>query len=140
MRVIGRFAKYFSVDKLFDDPEKAQHVKDVKADLIERLGVIPYIVGIVIFDKDIPQELLLKDQQIKLNKDDVDTNGFIKIDILSNRGIAQLFDISEQPLDTYPKHDMKTMQVLIYGDNIGLTFAESPGMRKLFLKYRPRTI
>ena len=133
--------KYFSVDKLFDDPGKAQHVKDVKADLIGTFRCYSlHCGGIVIFDDDIPKEMLLKNQQVKLNKDDVDNNGFIKIDILSNRGIAQLFDISEAPLESYPKNDMKTMQILIYGDNIGLTFAESPGMRKLFLKYRPRNI
>lgn len=134
--------KYYSLNKLFDGKkETIKKVKEKKEDLIGSFRCYSlHCGGIVIFDETIPDELLIKNTQLKLNKDEVENNGLIKIDILSNRGIAQLFDISKMPLVDYPINDLETMKILIYGNNIGLTFAESPGMRKLFLKYKPRNI
>jgi len=135
-----RLPKYFSMNKLFE-PETAKAIKEKKEDLIGTFRCYSlHCGGVVIFDEEIPQEMLLKDTQLKLNKDDVENEGFIKIDILSNRGLAQLFSISSTPLNEYPRNDLGTMKTLIYGDNIGLTFAESPGMRKLFLKYQPKNV
>ena len=67
--------------------------------------------GIVIFEEqgEVPEELRLKEIeadgiplfQINLNKDDTEEQGHIKIDLLSNRGLAQLTDICpERPLMT----------------------------------------
>jgi len=134
--------KYFSLNKLFNgERETIKNVKNKKEDLIGTFRCYSlHCGGIVIFDEDIPDEYLVKEKQLKFNKDDVEDNGLIKIDILSNRGLAQLYNISDKPLYDYPNYDSGVTQVLIYGNNIGLTFAESPGMRKLFLKYRPRDI
>lgn len=103
--------------------------------------------GIVIFEEEgeIPDELRLETGdpllgQIKLNKDETEDAGYIKIDLLSNRGLAQLVEaqIESRALLDYPSRDSKTEQLLAQGDNLGLTFGESRGMRKLFLGIKPR--
>ena len=103
--------------------------------------------GIVIFEEEgeIPAELLLETDdpllgQIKLNKDETEDAGYIKIDVLSNRGLAQLVEAQteKRELLDYPSRDFKTEQLLAQGDTLGLTFGESRGMRKLFLGIKPR--
>ena len=99
--------------------------------------------GIVIYDHKIPDEVKLETKnknQIKYNKDDVSDNGLFKIDILSNRGLAQLFDISDHPIENYPKNDELVTKLFAKGHNIGLTFAESPAMRKLLALVKPKDI
>ena len=133
--------KYFNLKNIFPTKEKVQKVKNRKEDLIGTFRCYSlHCGGIVIFDEDIPDDLLVKNKQLIFNKDDVEENGFIKIDILSNRGIAQLYEIDKRPLDSYPDYDKKTIELLCRGDNIGLTFAESPGMRKIFRTIQPKSI
>jgi len=107
--------------------------------------------GIVIFEEEgeVPEELRLKEIesngvslfQIKLNKDDTEAQGFIKIDLLSNRGLAQLADICpERQLISYPNRDWMTERVFAKGWNIGITLGESRGMRKLFMQMKPEGI
>ena len=81
-------------------------------------------------------------QQIHLDKDETEDAGLIKIDILSNRGLAQLVDSDPNhwSLLDYPSRDPLTEDLFARGDNIGLTFGESRGMRKLFLELRPHTM
>lgn len=78
-------------------------------------------------------------QQIYLDKDETEEAGLIKIDILSNRGLAQLVD--SDPLHwsllEYPSRDSLTEDLFARGDTIGLTFGESRGMRKLFIELQP---
>lgn len=94
--------------------------------------------GIVIFDNKIPANLILKGNQIKLNKDQTEEHGYIKIDILSNRALAQLSDLDRQQLSAYPDEDQLTSDMLSRGDNIGITIAESPAMRKIFTSMKPK--
>jgi len=99
--------------------------------------------GIVIYNDEIPDDIKLESKnknQIKLNKDDVSDEGLFKIDILSNRGLAQLFDISETPIEKYPKEDNEITNLFKKGRNIGLTFAESPAMKKLLALVKPKNI
>lgn len=107
--------------------------------------------GIVIFEEqgEVPEDLRLKEIesngvplfQINLNKDDTEERGHIKIDLLSNRGLAQLADICpERPLISYPKRDAATERIFANGLNIGITLGESRGMRKLFIEMRPEGI
>ena len=133
--------RYYSLKSIFNSTEKVKKVKKRKEDLIGTFRCYSlHCGGIVIFDEDIPDELLVKNKQLIFNKDDVEDNGHIKIDILSNRGIAQLYDIDKRPLDSYPKYDQKTVDLLCRGDNVGLTFAESPGMRKIFRTIKPKNV
>ena len=102
--------------------------------------------GIVIFDDKVPDELYLQQaknsnvKQIKYNKDETEDNGLFKIDILSNRGLAQLFDISKMNIEDYPPFDHNVFSLLGKGKNIGLTFAESPAMRKILIALKPNSV
>lgn len=98
--------------------------------------------GIVIFDKPIPQKLLLKKtdvQQIKYDKRDVENKGLIKIDLLCNRGLAQLTEISKKPLESYPEYDSQAAQMFCRGDVLGITFAESPAMKRVVQAIQPKS-
>jgi DNA polymerase-3 subunit alpha len=101
--------------------------------------------GIIFFKDDIPDDLLIKKKkpdvinQIKYNKDDIEQKGFFKIDILSNRGLTQLFNIQNTPVEDYIENEI-VFNSLQDGKNIGITFAESPGMRKVFITNKPKSI
>jgi DNA polymerase III alpha subunit len=118
--------------------------------------------GIVIFEKSVPKELILKERiplefdpkttlcQIMLDKDETEDRGFIKIDLLSNRGLAQAIEVCKllggagDYLDLWQEIPSAWVphirQVFCEGDTIGLTFGESRGMRRLFTDLRPQTI
>jgi DNA polymerase III alpha subunit len=140
-------SKKFSVEKALPNKEDQEKVKE---EAKRRIGTLKHYSthcgGIVIFEEEgaIPENLLLETNDslphIKLNKDDTEEAGYIKIDILSNRGLAQLVDAQENPrgLLEYPERDALTERMLAKGDNLGLTFGESRGMRKLFLGMKPR--
>ncbi|ARF08270.1 DNA polymerase III alpha subunit [Catovirus CTV1] len=127
--------------------------EDKKKELIKKIASIKntfkcyslHCGGIIFFDQDIPKELIVNNknkdiQQIKYNKDDVDKKGIFKIDILSNRGLTQLFDISNMPIENYPNGDHKVVELLCSGKNIGLTFGESPLVKKLLCFTKPKNI
>lgn len=123
--------------------------KDKKTELAEKVKQIKgqfknYSLhcGGIIFFTDLEQmsQYKIKDRQIFLDKVDVETEGFFKIDILANRGLSQLIDIDSKPLEDYDPTDINTIQLLQSGDNFGLTFAESPGMRRIFSLLKPKSI
>jgi DNA polymerase III alpha subunit len=139
--------RQFSVEKVLPEKEDQEKVKQMTK---EKTGTLKnyskHCGGIVIFEEEgkVPEELLLESedilQQIHLNKDETEDQGYIKIDILSNRGLAQLVEAQVEPrgLLDYPERDPMTERMLAKGNNLGLTFGESRGMRKLFLGMRPR--
>lgn len=107
--------------------------------------------GIIIFDGAVPEKYYLQQckvnkfkdiegPQIKLNKDEVEDYDLIKIDILSNRGLAQLWDIKKTPILNYDYNDKKVFSYLSNGNNLGLTFAESRAIRKAFMSVKPTSI
>ncbi len=108
--------------------------------------------GIVYYPQGVPEELKLKQlhdetnknglSQIILNKYDVSNNNQFKIDILSSRALAQLYQTLNFENIDFEKHyeDNKTKELLMSGNNIGLTFAESPLIRKSFMKIKPKTV
>lgn len=98
--------------------------------------------GIVIYDDTIPEDLKIETKtanQIKFNKDQVADENLFKIDILSNRGLSQLFDCNEYDIEDYPESDKHITDLFTKGKNIGLTFAESPAMRKALSAIKPKT-
>lgn len=141
------------LDKIFPDKEDQYDVLQ-KAEELEgqfRCHSL-HCGGIIIFDKEVPQEHYLKDfvikedgkkqimgSQIKLNKDEVEDMNLIKIDILSNRGLSQLWEINKRNIIEY-EHDDRIYEYLRQGNNLGLTYAESRGMRKLFMEMKPKNI
>ncbi len=110
-----------------------------------------HCAGIVIFEQEgaVPEELILKPieadgiplAQIKLDKDETEDAGYIKIDLLSNRGLAQIAEICpERSFTEYPSRDPATERIFEKGWTIGVTFGESRGMRKLFMDMKPTCI
>ena len=51
--------------------------------------------GIIVYDDKVLKDIL-KDNQIKLTKYDVEEQNLIKIDLLCNRGLSQLWDIDKK--------------------------------------------
>ena len=118
--------------------ELAKKVKEIKG----RFKNYSLHCGGIIFFTDLNQmsQYKIKSRQIFLDKVDVESAGFFKIDILANRGLSQLIKIDSKPFDKYDFEDKKTIQLLQSGNNIGITFAESPGMRKIFSTLKPKTV
>lgn len=141
MRIHGyrRFLpRYFDVHKLM--PFKAEQVLKTAAELQGKFrGYSLHCGGIVIFDEPVKKDLLLKPGQIKMNKHQVEEQGLIKIDLLCNRGFAQLWEISQRPLEDYPEFDAKTADLFCRGDVLGVTFSESPAMMRLVKAIQPRS-
>lgn len=137
--------KFFRLEKIIVDEEIR---KEIYSEAKKKEGTLKnyslHCGGIVIFEEEgkIPSGLLLEghQQQIHLNKDEAEDAGLIKIDILSNRGLAQVIDAQPNPrrLLDYPGRDPATEKLLIEGDTIGLTFGESRGIRKILIELRPR--
>ena len=99
--------------------------------------------GIVIFKEGIPPEIRLNTRtknQINWNKDTVKDKKHFKIDILSNRGLAILFEIDPDKQVHQYLEDPKVFNYLSKGRNIGITFAETPTMRKAFNLVKPKSI
>jgi DNA polymerase III alpha subunit len=105
--------------------------------------------GIVYYPDGVPKDLVLNKnqptivQQITLNKEDVAKEKHFKIDILSSRAISVLCDILGEEkciLFEDPPHDDRVFEMLSQGDNVGITLAESPLMRKTMMKFKPKSI
>ena len=103
--------------------------------------------GIIYYPEGIPQEKMLEGQksiipQVSLNRDEVSANKNFKIDILSSRALSQLYFCHSFKLIDFSKRigDPETIALLSRGDNIGITLAESPLMRKALLLVKPKTI
>ena len=99
--------------------------------------------GIVYHKNGIPDNARLETKtlnQLKYNKDDVEDKGLFKIDILSNRGLAVLLDVSKKSIESYPETDENIVNMFAKGHNIGLTFSESPAMRKILSVIKPKNI
>ena len=137
---------YKTIDKL--SPENKKLVQKYKEDLENTFRHYSlHCGGIVFFHDGIPDELKLninKEKtvsQIMYNKTDISKHKNFKIDILSSRGISQLIDICGKNIDfTKCPYDKKTYDLLQRGDNIGITLAESPLMRKAMLIVKPKSI
>lgn len=137
--------RFFKLDRIIPDEQLREEIQEEAA---KKKGTLKnyslHCGGIVIFEDEgkVPENLLLEgtQDQIKLNKDQTEDAGLIKIDILSNRGLAQLVEaqgVSRNLLE-YPDRDPATEKLLASGQNLGITFAESRGMRKILVELRPR--
>ena len=137
--VKGRIPKYFKVTDYFSDPAKVAKIeKEAEALVGTHRHWSLHCGGIIVYDDGIPEDIVLKGNQIALTKYDVDEKNLIKIDLLCNRGLSQLWDIDGRPLDEYPYEDDLVSDLLCRGDVIGLTQAESRTMRKAFIALQPR--
>ena len=140
--------KGWRLDKVVPDPAQ-------RADLTAKARAICgqirthslHCGGIVIFEEqeEVPKDLILATKkpgptQLRFNKDETEDAGLIKIDILSNRGLAILADLSDTPLTGYPSKSAAITDLFRQGLNIGITFAESRGMRKVLASMAPTSV
>ena len=152
--VKGLIPKDFELTDYFTDPEELEEIRTAAEELEGQFKHFSlHCGGIVIFDQQIPDKYYLQNitalgedgteveaVQINLNKDQVDDYSFIKIDILSNRGLSQLWDISNMPILDYPQNDPATLAALSAGRNIGLTYAESRAIGKTLQHIQPKSV
>ena len=148
---IKGYRKLIPKEKLKENfiPEWTEEIKEIKDNLLgEFRGYSLHCGGIIIYPNGVPEELLLKNNNVKTKTENqviddkyaIDEKKLFKIDILSNRGLAQLLDISSKSLDDYPETLDSITQLFARGDNLGLTFAESPAMRKVLSIVQPKNI
>lgn len=143
----------FDLRKIFPETEERIEVRKEALRLEDQFSHYSlHCGGIIIFDEYVPEGLKLdqpekklkkdhiKHTQIKLNKDEAEDAGMIKIDILSNRGLSQLSCLSNKKLNEYDWTDMKVWDYLGKGENLGLTHAESPAMKKILRLIKPKNI
>jgi len=137
------------LETLVTDPEVASRIR---RSIHEKIGTVRteslHCGGIVVFDTEgsVPADLVLRTDgilpQIRLNKDETEDAGYIKIDILSNRGLAQWWDASagRRTLQNYPARCDAVARLFASGDTIGITFGESRGQRHIYRKLRPTCV
>ena len=113
-----RIPKNFDINDIFGEKNKIEAIYKRKNELLGKMRCYSlHCGGIVIFNDKVPEDLILtrKSQtditQIKLNKDDTEKRNYIKIDILSNRGLSQLMAISNKPINEYPLDCPKTLEL-----------------------------
>jgi DNA polymerase III alpha subunit len=95
--------------------------------------------GVVIFAKPPPSDIVHKPNQLTLDKDETEAAGHLKIDLLSNRALAQLVEIDpRRTIMDYPEEDSATTDLLCRGDVLGVGLAESPTFRKALVGLQPR--
>jgi len=137
--VTGRIPKYFKISDYFSDASKIEHIKQEAKELEgqHRYWSL-HCGGVIVYDDEIPQDLKMKDNQIQLTKYDVEEQNLIKIDVLCNRGLSQLWELDDRPLTEYPYQDENIAKMLASGDVIGLTQAESRTIRKTFVALKPK--
>jgi hypothetical protein len=103
--------------------------------------------GIIFYPDGIPEDKILEKskhsvvEQVTLNKEEVSKEKHFKIDILSSRALAIVQSVlgDSIPFEN-PPLDPNVFLMLCNGDNIGVTLAESPLMRKTFLIVQPKSI
>ena len=105
--------------------------------------------GIVLYPDGVPNYLKHIEKsknvinQITLSKYDIADIKLFKIDILSSRALTQLMTINKE-LAFKDFNDIEidnnVMNVFKTGDNIGITLAESPLIRKAMIELKPNSI
>ena len=135
----GRLPRKFTYESLGIDPVEAKRIeRKLKG---KKKCISKHCGGILMFTRQLPKSLISQNNQILLDKNEVEDLEHLKVDILANRGLSQLLDIDSQTkLYEYPEIDEATSSLLSRGDVLGVTQGESPAMRRLFRAIRPQTM
>ena len=133
----GRLPRNVDLEKVV--PEFAEDAKRLVNKLLGKKRCISkHCGGILIFDRAVPKSLINGENQILLDKYEIEDLEHFKIDVLANRGLSQLFEIDPtRNLLDYPEYDEKTSKLLATGNVLGVTQAESPAMRRLLRAIKP---
>lgn len=135
--VKGKLSKNFQISDLDIDHAEAERIE--RKLLGKKRAISKHCGGILIFRNSVPKSLINADNQILLDKNEVEDLEHLKIDILANRGLSQLTEISNTALVDYPETDSATSELLSRGDVLGVTQGESPAMRRLFRAIKPQS-
>ena len=120
----------------------ANEAKRIERKLMgKKRAISKHCGGIVMFTRQLPKSLISQDNQILLDKYEVEDLEHLKVDILANRGLSQLLEIDpDTALASYPHTDARTSALLSRGDVLGVTQGESPAMRRLFRAIQPTSM
>lgn len=141
-----------SLDDLFPDQHKKQRqILELTEELIDTFrGYSLHCGGIVVFPEQVPEHYVLGEWdmgdgkrgcQVHLDKNEIETEKLIKIDLLSNRGLSILCELSPgKSLDQYSLNCQETWELLCRGETIGVTYAETPAMRKVLQGLQPKKL
>lgn len=133
----GKLKRNFKLEDVV--PEYKEEAQRLANKLIGKKRCISkHCGGILIFDRSVPKSLINAENQILLDKYEIEDLEHFKIDILANRGLSQLWEIEQRDLLDYPEEDSATAALLARGDVLGVTQAESPAMRRLFRAINPK--
>ena len=132
----GNLPRNFTYDSVGVDAKEAKRIE--RKLLGKKRAISKHCGGIVMFTRQLPKSLISQDNQILLDKYEVEDLEHLKVDILANRGLSQLLEIDPHtPLADYPETDEATSKLLSRGDVLGVTQGESPAMRRLFRAIQP---
>ena len=146
-KFISKFDLNSEIKKCDSDLQKKIHETKKELEGTFR-GYSLHCGGIIYYPEGIPEKDILEGKkdtifkQVHLNKINVAENKNFKIDILSSRALSQLYYCRNfETIDFYSNiGDQKTIDLLSSGDNIGITLAETPLMRKALLLIKPKSI
>jgi len=135
----GRLPRGFTYESVGVDPTEAKRIE--RKLLGKKRAISKHCGGIVMFTRKLPKSLISEDNQILLDKHEVEDLEHLKVDILANRGLSQLLEIDPHTaLADYPETDDKAAKLLCRGDVLGVTQGESPAMRRLFRAIQPTSV
>jgi DNA polymerase III alpha subunit len=135
----GKLKRNFKLEDVIDPAFVPDAERLAKKLLGKKRCISKHCGGILIFDRPVPKSLINAENQILLDKYEIEDLEHFKIDILANRGLSQLWEIEQRDLLDYPEEDPATAKLLCRGDILGVTQAESPAMRRLFRAIRPKS-
>jgi len=135
--------KHFRLNKVVKDSETRRQIREYADSLMgqQRMWSL-HCGGVIVYNDKVPKNIMLDQSrsQIAIDKYDVEEQNLIKIDLLCNRGLSQLWEINDTPLHRYPTEDKLTSELLCKGDVIGLTQAESRTIRKTLIALQPKSM
>jgi len=135
----GNLPRNFTYESVGVDPVEARRIE--RKLLGKKRAISKHCGGIVMFTRKLPKSLISEDNQILLDKHEVEDLEHLKVDVLANRGLSQLLEIDpNRTLTEYPERDEKTAALLSRGDVLGVTQGESPAMRRLFRAIQPKSV
>ena len=135
----GNLPRGFTYESVGVDPKEAKRIE--RKLLGKKRAISKHCGGVIMFDRQLPKSLISKDNQILLDKHEVEDLEHLKVDVLANRGLSQLLEIDPRTaLADYPRTDDRTSALLSRGDVLGVTQGESPAMRRLFRAIQPKSV
>ena len=135
----GNLPRNFKYEDYDIDVKEAKRIE--KKLLGKKRAISKHCGGVIMFDRQLPKSLISQDNQILLDKYEIEDLEHLKVDILANRGLSQLMEINGvTKLENYPEEDEKTSALLSRGDVLGVTQGESPAMRRLFRAIQPKSV